>query len=48
MDIPFDSRPYLKEDAQEALNRLAKCFQNQESKNYFGLDDLGIIDIYLN
>lgn len=48
MDIPFDCCPYSKEDAQEVLNRLVKYFQNQESKNYFGLDDLGIIDIYLN
>ena len=48
MDIPFDCCPYSKEDAQEALNRLVEYFQNQESKNYFGLDDLGIIDIYLN
>ena len=48
MNIPFDCCPYPKEDAQEALNRLVKYFQNQESKNYFGLDDLSIIDIYLN
>lgn len=48
MDIPFDCCLYSKEDAQEALSRLVKYFQNQESKNYFGLDDLGIIDIYLN
>ena len=48
MDIPFDCCLYSKEDAQEALNRLVKYFQNQENKNYFGLDDLGIINIYLN
>ena len=38
MDIPFDCCLYSK----EALNRLVKYFQNQESKNYFGLDVLGI------
>lgn len=48
MDIPFDCCPYSKEDSQEALNRLVKYFQNQENKNYFELDDLSIIDIYLN
>ena len=39
MDIPFDCCLYSKE---EALNRLVKYFQNQESKNYFGLDALGM------
>lgn len=41
--------PYTKEEAIEAINNLVKYFQNgQNDKNYFGLDDLGIIDIYLN
>lgn len=49
MDIPFDCCPYSKEDAQEAINNLIKYFQNeQNNKNYFGLDDLGIINTYLN
>ena len=49
MDIPFDCCLYSKEDAQEAINNLIKYFQNeQNNKNYFGLDDLGIINTYLN
>ena len=41
--------PYTKEEVVEAINRLVKYFQNDEKdKDYLGLDDLGIIDIYLN
>ena len=41
--------PYTKEDAIEAINNLVKYFQNgQNDKNYFGFDDLGVINIYLN
>ena len=36
-----------KEEAQEALNRLVEFFQNYEGE-FFGLDDLGIIDLYIN
>lgn len=41
--------PYTKEDAIEAINNLVEYFQNgQNDKNYFGLDDLGVINTYLN
>lgn len=41
--------PYTKEDAIEAINNLVKYFQNgQNDKNYFGLDDLGIINTYIS
>ena len=47
-NIEFDC-PYTKEEAIEAMNRLVKYFQNdKKDKDYLGLDDLGIIDIYLN
>lgn len=36
-----------KQDAQEAVNRLVKFFQQYKGK-FFGLDDLGIIDLYIN
>ena len=39
---------FTKQDAEEAVRRLVDYFQNEKKdKNYFGLDDLGIIDIYL-
>ena len=39
---------FTKQDAEEAVQRLADYFQNgKKGKNYFGLDDLGIINIYL-
>ena len=41
--------PYTKEDVIEAINNLVEYFQNgQNDKNYFGLDDLGVINTYLN
>lgn len=41
--------PYTKEDAIEAVKSLVKYFSSEKrDKNFFGLDDLGIIDIYLN
>lgn len=42
MDIPITKR-----DAQEAIDRLVKFFQSYKG-DFFGLDDLGIIDIYIN
>ena len=40
---------FNKQDAIDAINRLVKFFQNnKKDKNYFGLDDLGIIDIYIS
>ena len=46
MDVPFDC-PFTKEEALEAINNLVKYFQNKEDGDCFGLDDLGIIEIYL-
>ena len=41
--------PYTKEDVNEAINNLVKYFQDEKrDKDFFGLDDLGVIDIYLN
>lgn len=37
---------YTKEDAQNAIKRLIKFFQNYKGE-FFGLDDLGIIDFYI-
>jgi hypothetical protein len=36
-----------KKEAQEALNRLVDFFQNYQGE-FFGLDDCGIIDLYIN
>ena len=36
-----------KQDAQEAINRLVEFFQKYKG-DFFGLDDLGIIDLYIN
>lgn len=36
-----------KQDAQDAINRLVKFFQKYKGE-FFGLDDLGIIDLYIN
>lgn len=36
-----------KKEAQEALNRLVDFFQNYRGE-FFGLDDCGIIDLYIN
>lgn len=38
---------FTKKEAQEAIKRLVKYFQTHENEEYFGLDDLGIIDIYI-
>ena len=41
--------PYTKEEANEAVKNLVKYFTDGKTdKDFFGLDDLGIIDIYLN
>ena len=48
MDIPFDCCPYTKDEVNEAIRNLVAYFQNKNDKNYFGLDNLGIIDIYVN
>ena len=49
MDVSFDCCPYTKEEAMEAVNNLIQYFQNgKKDKDFFGLDDLGIIDIYIN
>lgn len=41
--------PFTKEEAIEAINNLAKYFMDgKKDKDYFGLDDCGIIDLYLN
>ena len=49
MDISFDCCPYTKEEANEAIKNLVKYFTDgKKDKNFFGLDELGIIDIYLN
>lgn len=48
MDVSFDCCPYTKKEAQEALNRLVKYFKENKDTKFFGLDDLGIIDVYLN
>ena len=49
MDISFDCCPYTKEDVIEAMNNLVKYFTDgKKDKDFFGLDDLGVIDIYLN
>lgn len=41
--------PYTKEDAIKAVRNLVKYFTDGEkNKDFFGLDDLGIIDIYVN
>lgn len=37
----------LKEEAQKAMKRLVEFFQNYKGE-YFGLDDLGAIDLYIN
>ena len=42
MDIPV-----TKQDAQEAVDRLVKFFQNYKGE-FFGLDDLVIINLYIN
>lgn len=42
MDISITKR-----DAQEAINRLVEFFQSYKGE-FFGLDDLGIIDVYIN
>ena len=36
-----------KQDAQDAINRLVKFFQKYKGE-FLGLDDLGIIDLYIN
>lgn len=36
-----------KKEAQEALNRLVEFFQTYQG-DFFGLDDCGIIDLYIN
>ena len=41
--------PYTKRDVDEAIERLVKYFKDEKKdKEFFGLDDLGIIDVYLN
>lgn len=41
--------PYTKEDAIEAVKNLVKYFSDgKKDKDFFGLDDLGIINIYLS
>lgn len=41
--------PFTKEEAIEAINNLAKYFMDgKKDKDYLGLDDCGIIDLYLN
>ena len=35
-----------KQDAQDAINNLVKFFQSYKGK-FFGLDDLGIISLYV-
>ena len=42
MDIPI-----TKQDAQKAIDRLVEFFQSYKG-DFFGLDDLGIIDLYIN
>ena len=37
---------FTKEEVQGAVKRLATFFQNYKGE-YFGLDDLGMIDIYI-
>lgn len=49
MDIPFDRCPYTKEDANEALQNLFKYFaEGEKDKDFFAIDNLGVIDVYLN
>ena len=36
-----------KKETQEALNRLVDFFQHYQGE-FFGLDDCGIIDLYIN
>lgn len=49
MDIPFDQCPVTKQEAIEAINNLVKYFQSpKRDSEFFGLDDLGIIDIYIH
>lgn len=49
MDISFDCCPVTKKEVFDAINRLIEYFQNNKNdKNYFGLDDLGIIDTYIS
>lgn len=38
---------FTKQEAQEAVNRIAKFFQSYDG-DFFGLDDIGIIDVYIN
>ena len=38
---------FTKQEAQEAVRRLAKFFTSYDG-DYFGLDDVGILDVYLN
>lgn len=38
---------FSKKDAEQALDRLVKFFQSYKGE-YFGLDDLGIIDLYIH
>jgi hypothetical protein len=41
--------PFNKKDVNEAIQRLVEYFQSEEKdKDFFGLDDLGIIDMYVN
>lgn len=41
--------PYTKEDVNKAIERLVKYFKDEKrDKEFFGLDDVGIIDVYLN
>ena len=41
--------PYTKEEAIKAVNNLVEYFTNgKRDKDFFGLDDLDIINIYLN
>lgn len=41
--------PFTKKDVNKAIERLVDYFQSEErDKNFFGLDDLGIIDMYVN
>ena len=41
--------PYTKKDVNEAIKRLVKYFKDEKrDKEFFGLDDIGIIDVYLN
>ncbi len=46
MDEKIMREIFSKQEAKEAVKRLVDFFQNYEG-DFFGLDDLGIIDMYI-